>query len=108
MVAPDSAISAQHAAVAKSTQHWHPRCAPRRSVTSSRPLLHPRQRRWRLFLDSTALRVLVTAAERCASVIGALILTNVPTRVRRIIHVTGLHTVLIIDTTCDSHTRERT
>jgi len=71
-------------------------------------LLHPRQRRWRLFLDSTALRVLVTAAERCAPVIGALILTNVPTRVRRIIQITGLHTVLIIDTTCDSHTRERT
>jgi len=71
-------------------------------------LLHPRQRRWRLFLDSTALRVLATAAERCASVIGALILTNVPTRLRRIIQITGLHSVLIIDTTCDSHTRERT
>jgi len=56
----------------------------------------------------TALRLLVTAAERCASVIGALILTNVPTRVRRIIQITGLHTVLIIDTTCNWHTRERT
>ena len=44
------------------------------------------------FLDSTALGALVTAAERRAAVHGALILTSVPTRVRRIIQITGLDT----------------
>lgn len=57
------------------------------------------------FLDSTALGALVTAAERCATARGALILTNVPTRVRRTIQITGLDTVLLIDTACDSHMR---
>ncbi|HZC71530.1 MAG TPA: STAS domain-containing protein [Jatrophihabitans sp.] len=37
------------------------------------------------FLDSTALNALVTGVARCANAQGALTLTNVPTRVRRII-----------------------
>lgn len=50
------------------------------------------------FLDSTAIGALVTGTERCAAVHGALILTNVPTPVRRMIQITGLDTVLLIDT----------
>lgn len=53
------------------------------------------------FVDSTALNVLVTGARRWARVHGALILTNVPTRVRQIIRITGLETLLLIDTACD-------
>jgi anti-sigma B factor antagonist len=53
------------------------------------------------FLDCTALNALVTRARRCAGMHGALILTNVPTRVREIIRITGLETVLLIDTACD-------
>jgi anti-sigma B factor antagonist len=53
------------------------------------------------FLDSTAIGALVTGAERCASMHGALILTNVPSRVFRIIEITGLDKVLLIDTARD-------
>jgi anti-sigma B factor antagonist len=56
------------------------------------------------FLDSTALAALVTGAERCAGVHGALILTNVPTRMRRIIQISGLDTVLLIDNAGDEQT----
>lgn len=59
------------------------------------------------FLDATALNVLVTAAQRWASVRGALILTNVPTRVRQIIRITRLETVLLIDTACDGQARHQ-
>jgi anti-sigma B factor antagonist len=57
------------------------------------------------FLDSTALNALVSGADRCADARGALILTNVPTRVRQIIQMTGLDTVLLIDTAWDGQAR---
>jgi anti-anti-sigma regulatory factor len=40
-------------------------------------------------------------AQRCALIQGSLILTNVSTRARRIIRITGLETVLLIDTAPD-------
>jgi anti-sigma B factor antagonist len=49
------------------------------------------------FLDSTALNALVRGAERCAAVHGALNLTDVPARMRQIVQLTGLGTVLLID-----------
>src|SRR5262245_27671382 len=60
------------------------------------------------FLDSTALAAVVTAAQRCADERGALILTKVPTPVWRIIQITGLDTVLLVDTACDSQARDLT
>jgi anti-sigma B factor antagonist len=60
------------------------------------------------FVDSSALNALVRGTQGCAEVNGALILTNVPTRVRRVIEITGLDTVLLIDTACDSQARDMT
>jgi anti-sigma B factor antagonist len=60
------------------------------------------------FLDSLVLNALVTGAERCAGAHGAMILTNVPTRARQIIQITGLDTVLLIDTACDEQARSLT
>lgn len=54
------------------------------------------------FFDSSALNALVRGTQSCAGANGALILSNVPTRVRRLIEITGLDTVLLIDTASDS------
>lgn len=54
------------------------------------------------FLDSTAIGALVTWSRRCAEVHGALILTNVPARARRLIRMMGLETLLLIDRACDA------
>jgi anti-sigma B factor antagonist len=53
------------------------------------------------FIDSTAIGALASMAQRCALIQGSLILTNVSTRARRIIRITGLETVLLIDTAPD-------
>jgi anti-sigma B factor antagonist len=50
------------------------------------------------FMDSTAVGELITANERCVAEHGSLILTNVPARVRRLLTVTGLDRVLLVDT----------
>ncbi|HZC51892.1 MAG TPA: STAS domain-containing protein [Mycobacterium sp.] len=53
------------------------------------------------FVDSLALGALAAASVRCAGVQGSLILINVPPCVRRIIQLTGLESVLLIDTAPD-------
>jgi anti-sigma B factor antagonist len=50
------------------------------------------------FIDSTALGELVEASRQCAAGHGSLILTNVPVRIRRLLGVTGLDRVLLVDT----------
>jgi anti-sigma B factor antagonist len=50
------------------------------------------------FIDSTALGELIRATQRCAEEHGSLILTNVSPRLWRILEVTGLDNVLLIDT----------
>lgn len=50
------------------------------------------------FMDSTAVGELIAASERCADDHGSLILTNVPPRVRRLLSVSGLDRVLLVDT----------
>lgn len=50
------------------------------------------------FMDSTALGELVLATRRCKAEHGSLILSNVPTRLRRLIELAGLEHVLLIDT----------
>lgn len=50
------------------------------------------------FTDSSALGELIFVGERCVSDRGSLILTNVPPKVRRIIDIAGLETLLLIDT----------
>jgi anti-sigma B factor antagonist len=57
------------------------------------------------FMDSTALGELVIASERCVAEHGSLILTNVPPRVRRLLDVSGLDRVLLIDTAGNVDTR---
>ena len=52
-------------------------------------------------VDSTALDALVIGAALCARAHGSMILLNVPTRVRRIIEISGLDTVLLIDASVD-------
>ena len=53
------------------------------------------------FMDSTALGELISASEQCAAEHGSLILTNVPSRVRRLLNVAGLDQVLLVDTAGD-------
>lgn len=50
------------------------------------------------FMDSTALGVLVVATEQCTAAQGSLILSNVPSRLRRLIELSGLDHALLIDT----------
>ncbi|HKC30054.1 MAG TPA: STAS domain-containing protein [Jatrophihabitans sp.] len=50
------------------------------------------------FMDSTAIGELIAASERCRLEHGSLILTNVPTRMKRLISVAGLEHVLLVDT----------
>lgn len=54
------------------------------------------------FMDSTALGVLVVATEQYTAAQGSLILSNVPSRVRRLIELSGLDRVLLIDTAGES------
>jgi anti-sigma B factor antagonist len=58
------------------------------------------------FMDSTAVGELLTASERCAADHGSLILTNVPARVRRLLCVSGLDRVLLVDTAGDFDNRK--
>jgi anti-anti-sigma factor len=55
------------------------------------------------FIDSTALDELISASERCRADHGSLILTNVPPCMRRLLAVTGLDQVLLVDTAGDTH-----
>jgi anti-sigma B factor antagonist len=48
------------------------------------------------FVDSTALQVLVHASMQCQRSHGSLTLSHVPARVRRVIDIAGLDTVLLI------------
>lgn len=50
------------------------------------------------FIDSTAIGELVAASKRCRRDFGSLILTNVPPSVQKIVKITGLDAVLLIDT----------
>jgi anti-sigma B factor antagonist len=50
------------------------------------------------FIDSTAIGVIVEASERCRLEHGSLILTNVPHRMRRLLSIAGLDSVLLVDT----------
>ena len=50
------------------------------------------------FIDSTALGELITASQCCRREHGALILTRVPARMRRVITLAGLEDLLLIDT----------
>jgi anti-anti-sigma factor len=54
------------------------------------------------FIDSTAINELITASERCKANHGSLILTNVPPCMRRLLAVTGLDQVLLVDTAGDT------
>lgn len=54
------------------------------------------------FLDSTALGVILDASERCRTDHGSLILAHVPPHMRRLIDLTGLDTLLLIDTAADA------
>jgi anti-anti-sigma factor len=49
------------------------------------------------FIDSTALRELMVATQRCTADHGSLILTNVSARLWRVLEVTGLDQVLLVD-----------
>lgn len=49
------------------------------------------------FIDSTALRELMDATQRCAAEHGSLILTNVSARLWRVLELTGLDKVLLVD-----------
>jgi anti-sigma B factor antagonist len=49
------------------------------------------------FMDSTAIGELISASERCRSEHGSLILTGVPSRLLRLLTVTGLDQVLLVD-----------
>jgi len=57
------------------------------------------------FIDSAVIQELVDATERCHAERGSLILTNVPTRMRRVVTVAGLEPLLLIDTAGDSRSR---
>lgn len=50
------------------------------------------------FIDSVALGELIFASVRCMGDGGSLILTNVPPGVRRVVEITGLESMLLIDT----------
>jgi anti-sigma B factor antagonist len=50
------------------------------------------------FMDSTAVGVLVTASSHCREQHGSLILTGLPSSVRRLLSVAGLDHVLLVDT----------
>lgn len=50
------------------------------------------------FIDSTALGELIRATQRCTEEHGSLILTNVSPRLWRILRITGLDNVLLVDT----------
>lgn len=50
------------------------------------------------FIDSTIINELLIASAWCRREHGALILSNVPPRIRRLITLTGLDDVLLIDT----------
>jgi anti-sigma B factor antagonist len=50
------------------------------------------------FIDSTIINELLTASAWCRREHGALILTNLPPRIRRVITLTGLDGLLLIDT----------
>jgi anti-sigma B factor antagonist len=50
------------------------------------------------FIDSTAIGELIRANQRCADAHGSLILTNVSARLWRVLEVTGLDSVLLVDT----------
>lgn len=50
------------------------------------------------FIDAAVISELVEASQRCQAERGSLILTNVPARVRHIIEIAGLETLLLIDT----------
>jgi anti-sigma B factor antagonist len=56
------------------------------------------------FIDSTVIGELITVSERCRREHGALILTRVPPRVRRILSIAGLDGVLLIDGAGDVRT----
>jgi anti-sigma B factor antagonist len=58
------------------------------------------------FLDSSAVGALVTGATRCAAEHGELILSNVPTLLRRLIEITGLERVLVTESAGDEHARD--
>jgi len=58
------------------------------------------------FMDSTAVGELIAASERCAGDQGSLILTNVPPRVRRLLSISGLDRVLLVDTAGDLGSRK--
>ncbi|HZC53552.1 MAG TPA: STAS domain-containing protein [Mycobacterium sp.] len=59
------------------------------------------------FIDSLGLAALASAAERCVGAHASLILTNVPARMQRIIQITGLDSMLLIDTARDEHKPNR-
>jgi anti-sigma B factor antagonist len=50
------------------------------------------------FIDSTALGAIISASERCRHEHGSLILTNVPSRMSRLLMLAGLEQVLLVDT----------
>jgi anti-sigma B factor antagonist len=50
------------------------------------------------FIDSTAIGELIRASQRCTEAHGSLILTNVSARLWRVLKVTGLDSVLLVDT----------
>ncbi|HZC51296.1 MAG TPA: STAS domain-containing protein [Mycobacterium sp.] len=49
------------------------------------------------FVDSTVLAELVIASDRCRRMQAALILTNVPLKVRRVIQIAGVQALLRLD-----------
>jgi anti-anti-sigma factor len=50
------------------------------------------------FIDSTAVGALVLANARCRELHGSLILTGVPRALRRLLRISGLDQVLLVDT----------
>lgn len=53
------------------------------------------------FMDSTAIGELIDATRQCSAEHGSLILTNVPASLYRVLKLTGLDQVLLIDTAGD-------
>jgi anti-anti-sigma factor len=49
------------------------------------------------FIDSTALGALLWASQRCQAERGSLILTGLPARIQRVLTVSGLDQVLLVD-----------
>jgi anti-sigma B factor antagonist len=58
------------------------------------------------FIDSAAIGELIISTEKCRRAQGSLILTNVPSRVQRVISMTGLDDILHIDNGEDATSAE--